>query len=59
MPDLAAYVVMVTGSIKLDGVPAGRRDDIVITGENAVNLTAVEDSELVLVDVPLDGRGAL
>ena len=50
---------MVTGSIKLDGVPAGRRDDIVITGENAVNLTAVEDSELVLVDVPLDGRGAL
>jgi redox-sensitive bicupin YhaK (pirin superfamily) len=51
-PGRAAYVVPVSGIIELGGVRAEARDGIAITGEEAITITAVEECELALVDVP-------
>lgn len=44
------YLVAATGAITIDGVPAGARDGVAITGLERFSVTAVEESELVLVD---------
>ena len=39
-----------SGAVTVNGVAAGPRDGVAITGEEALSITAVEDAELVLVD---------
>ena len=49
-PERHAYLVASKGRIAVNGVPAGSRDGVAITGESGVEITAFEDAELVLVD---------
>jgi hypothetical protein len=39
-----------SGRVRVNGVEAGPRDGVAITGESAVEIKAEDDSELVLVD---------
>ena len=39
-----------SGRVRVNGVEAGPRDGVAITGESKVEIAAEEDSELVLVD---------
>ena len=48
--DRHAYLVPATGRLLIDGQPINARDGAAITGLDAITITAVEDSELVLVD---------
>lgn len=50
LPDRHLYLVPATGAIRLGDITASARDGIAITGVARVELTALEDSELVLVD---------
>lgn len=45
------YLVPATGAVTVNGVPVNTRDGATITGESAVEITATEDAELVMVDV--------
>ena len=45
------YLVPAVGAVTVNGVAVGTRDGATITGEDAVEITATEDAELVLVDV--------
>ncbi|HEY9568214.1 MAG TPA: pirin family protein [Thalassobaculum sp.] len=47
-----AYLVASTGSITVNGEPAAARDGVVVSGEDAIEIRAVEEAEIVLVDVP-------
>lgn len=49
-PDRHAYLVPATGRVKIDDVEVNARDGAAITGVDAITLTALEDSEIVLVD---------
>lgn len=49
-PDRHAYLVPATGRVKIDEVEVNARDGAAITGVDAITLTALEDSEVVLVD---------
>ena len=49
----AAYLVPATGSITVNGVKVGTRDGVTVTDETELEITATEDSEIVLVDVAL------
>ncbi len=44
------YLVPATGKVKVENIEANARDGIAITGEASITITALEDSELVLVD---------
>ncbi len=44
------YLVPATGRICVNGVEAGARDGLAIADEPTVSITAIEDSEVVLVD---------
>jgi redox-sensitive bicupin YhaK (pirin superfamily) len=46
-----AYLVPATGRIRIGDVEAAARDGVAITGLTDITITALEDSELVLVDV--------
>ena len=48
-PDRHLYMVP-SGRIRVNGVAAGPRDGIAITGESGLRIVAEEDAELVLVD---------
>jgi redox-sensitive bicupin YhaK (pirin superfamily) len=48
-PDRHLYLVP-SGRIRVNGVAAGARDGIAITGENQLRIEAEDDVELVLVD---------
>jgi len=48
-PDRHLYLVP-SGRIRVNGVEAGPRDGVAITGEERVKIDAEDDSELVLVD---------
>jgi hypothetical protein len=48
-PDRHLYLVP-SGRVRVNGVEAGPRDGVAITGENRLNIEAEDDSELVLVD---------
>ncbi|SMG50020.1 pirin family protein [Paraburkholderia susongensis] len=45
-----AYLVVASGRIEVDGEPMGALDGVAITEVPAVEITALEDSELVMVD---------
>ena len=49
-PDRHAYLVPATGRVKLGEVEVNARDGAAIIGVDAITLTALEDSEVVLVD---------
>lgn len=44
------YLVPATGKVRIDTVEANARDGVAITGVDTVTVTALEDSEVVLVD---------
>ena len=44
------YLVPAVGSVEINGQPIGHRDGAAITGEPVIKITALEDSEVVLVD---------
>ena len=46
-----AYLVPASGRLTVNGIPVGTRDGAAVSGEQALEITAVEDAELVLVDV--------
>ena len=48
-PDRHVYLVP-SGRVTVNGVEAGPRDGIAITGENKLTVEAIDDAELVLVD---------
>ncbi|MEK1904225.1 MAG: pirin family protein [Pseudomonas sp.] len=45
------YLVPASGLIEVNGVRAGERDGVAIANEDVVRVTAVEDSEVILVEV--------
>lgn len=49
-PDRHAYLVPATGRIRIGDVEANARDGVAVTGVDSISLTALEDSEIVLVD---------
>jgi redox-sensitive bicupin YhaK (pirin superfamily) len=48
--DRHAYLVPATGRIRIGDVEINARDGAAITGVDAITVTALEDSEIVLVD---------
>lgn len=48
--DRHLYLVPASGRVRIGSVEAQARDGVAITGETAIEVTALEDSELVLVD---------
>ena len=51
-PGRKAYLVPARGSLTVNGTDVGERDGVVITGEDAIHITAGEDAEVVLADLP-------
>ncbi len=49
-PSRHIYLVATQGPIEVNGVRAGARDGVAITGEEKVTIRAVGDAEIVLVD---------
>ena len=49
-PDRHLYLVPATGKIRVGEIEVGARDGAAVTGLSQVEVTALEDSELVLVD---------
>jgi redox-sensitive bicupin YhaK (pirin superfamily) len=49
-PTRHAYLVASKGIVEVNGVRAGLRDGVAITGEEHVTIRALEDAEIVLVD---------
>ncbi len=47
----AAYLVPATGSVTVNGIAAATRDGVAITDETTIDITATEDTQIVLVDV--------
>ena len=47
------YLVPAEGAVKVNGVRVAARDGLAITGGEAIEIRAIEDSELLLADVPL------
>ncbi len=50
-PGRAAYLVPVNGTVTVNGVTAGARDGVAISGERSVTITATEPTEMVVVEV--------
>ncbi|WBO21833.1 pirin family protein [Sphingomonas abietis] len=48
--DRFGYLVPATGSVEIDGLRVNARDGAAIRDQSVIRVTAVEDSELVLVD---------
>ncbi|MCY1448633.1 hypothetical protein D9M71_653180 [compost metagenome] len=46
-----AYLVPATGVIEVNGLRAQARDGVAIAQEQLLRVTAIEDSEIVLVDL--------
>jgi redox-sensitive bicupin YhaK (pirin superfamily) len=49
-PDRHAYLVPAVGKVRIGNVEVNARDGAAITGVDTITLTALEDSEVVLVD---------
>ncbi|MCX7382706.1 MAG: pirin family protein [Alphaproteobacteria bacterium] len=45
------YLVAATGTVSVNGVAAGTRDGVTVTGEESITIAASADAEVVLVDV--------
>jgi redox-sensitive bicupin YhaK (pirin superfamily) len=50
-PDRQAYLVADRGAIEVNGRVAGARDGVVVTQEESLTITALEDAEVVLADL--------
>ena len=50
-PGRKAYLVLAKGSIEINGLRANARDGVAIDGETRLDVQAIEESEIVLVDV--------
>lgn len=48
----SAYLVAATGAVEVNGQRAAARDGIAIRGEDALTIRALEDSEILLADLP-------
>ena len=48
-----AYLVPATGAVTVNGAAVGARDGAAISDERELAITATEDAEVVLVDVPM------
>ena len=48
--DRKAYLVPATGAVEVNGVRVAARDGAAVRDENVLRFTAVEDSEIILVD---------
>ena len=48
--DRKAYLVPATGAIRIDDVQVNARDGAAISDMDVIHVTAIEDSEIVLVD---------
>ncbi|MEX5669057.1 hypothetical protein ABFV57_29750, partial [Pseudomonas neuropathica] len=46
-----AYLVPATGVIEVNGLRAQARDGVAVVDEQVLRVTAIEDSEIVLVDL--------
>ena len=46
-----AYLVPASGAIEVNGVRANARDGVAIVDEQVLRVTALQDSEIVLVEV--------
>ncbi|PKH18529.1 hypothetical protein CIB54_18320, partial [Pseudomonas fluorescens] len=46
-----AYLVPATGTIEVNGVRAHARDGVAVADEQVLQVTAIENSEIVLVDL--------
>ena len=51
-PGRTAYLVPATGAIVVNGVAVGTRDGATLVDEREIAITATEDAQVVLVDVP-------
>ena len=49
-PSRHLYLVPATGKVQIEDIEASARDGVAITQQDSVTITALEDSELVLVD---------
>ena len=49
-PSRHIYLVAVNGAVEVNGVRAEPRDGVAVTGEERVEIVALEDAEIVLVD---------
>ncbi len=49
-PDRHLYLVPAAGKVRVGTIEANARDGLAITGEKTIEVTALEDSEIVLVD---------
>lgn len=49
-PDRHAYLVPAAGKVRVEEVEVNARDGAAITGVSAITVTAIEDSEVILVD---------
>jgi redox-sensitive bicupin YhaK (pirin superfamily) len=50
--DRRAYLVPASGLVEVNGARANARDGIAVAEEDTLHLTAIEDSEVVMVDAP-------
>jgi redox-sensitive bicupin YhaK (pirin superfamily) len=50
--DRRAYLVPASGLVEVNGARAKARDGIAVAEEDTLHLTAIEDSEIVMVDAP-------
>jgi len=47
-----AYLVVARGAVEINGIAAAERDGVTISGEPEITIAAVEDSEILLADLP-------
>ena len=55
-PGRGAYLVPTTGTIEINGVQAEARAGVQVTYEHSIVIHAIEDAEVVLVEVSLEAR---
>lgn len=51
-PGRRAYLVPTRGALEINGVAVGERDGVAIAGEERIEIRAVGEGEIVLVDLP-------
>ncbi|HNK91594.1 MAG TPA: pirin family protein [Leptospiraceae bacterium] len=51
--DNGVYVFIINGSVKIDGEEFSKRDGIGISDTKSFSITALEDSEILLIEVPI------
>jgi redox-sensitive bicupin YhaK (pirin superfamily) len=51
-PGRKAYLFLIAGSLRVNGTPLGQGDQARIAEEPELRLRAIEDAELILLDLP-------